>query len=114
MNAHGVRRLAAISAAGVGDSAERLSFITRRLVACANVGVAYRDLGAMENELARSGLDTLIVRPVTLTGGAPTGRAREVNRFGLLSTVRRADVARWIVDALDGEFGGRAVMVGGG
>lgn len=112
MHAHGVRRIAAISAAGVGDSARRLTFVTRRLVGCANVGVAYRDLGAMERELARSGLDTLIVRPVTLTGGAPTGRAREVSRYGLLSTVRRADVARWMVDALDGESGGRAVMIG--
>jgi uncharacterized protein YbjT (DUF2867 family) len=113
MARHGVRRLVAISAGGVGDSHARLTWPVRRLVASGNVAVAYRDLAAMEGVLAASALDWTAVRPVTLTDGAPTGRARPVARYGLLSTVRRADVAAWMLDAA-GRPGGaeRRVLLG--
>jgi hypothetical protein len=70
MQRHGVPRLLAISAAGVGDSHGRLTWPVRRLVASGNVAVAYRDLAAMEALLAASDRDWLAVRPVTLTDGA--------------------------------------------
>lgn len=97
---HGVRRLVVVSAGGVGDSRARLSWPVRRLVAAGNVGVAYRDLEAMEAVLAASPLDWTAVRPVTLADGPPTGRARPVAHYGLASTVRRADVAAWMLDAV--------------
>jgi uncharacterized protein YbjT (DUF2867 family) len=77
---HGVGRLVVVSAGGVGDSRARLSPPVRWLVDAGNVGVAYRDLAAMEAALEASPLDWTAVRPVTLTGGAPTGRARPVAR----------------------------------
>jgi uncharacterized protein YbjT (DUF2867 family) len=60
---------------------------------------AYRDLAGMEARLAASSLDWLAVRPVTLMNGAPAGRARPVQQYGVTSIVRRADVAAWMVSA---------------
>jgi uncharacterized protein YbjT (DUF2867 family) len=113
MAAHEVRRLVVVSAGGVGDSFDRLTWPVKRLVTAGNVAVAYRDLAAMERVLAASALDWLAVRPVTLVDGAPSGAAREVDRYALTSTVRRADVADWMVRAAEGEaLGGRAPMLG--
>jgi hypothetical protein len=75
------------------------------LIRSGNVGVAYRDLEAAERVVNGAGLDALAVRPVTLTPGAPTGHAGAVSRYGILSTIRRSDVARWMLDAAEG--GGR-------
>jgi uncharacterized protein YbjT (DUF2867 family) len=58
----------------------------------------YADLAAMEAIYRASRLDWLAVRPVTLVDAkAPSDRARVVSRFGLLSTISRADVAAWLL-----------------
>jgi len=101
MRRHGVPRLIAISAAGVGDSLTQLTVPVRRLVAAGNVGVAYRDLAAMEAALAASDLDWLAIRPVTLVDGPPRRPARPVARFRLTSVIRRAEVAAWMLDAVE-------------
>jgi uncharacterized protein YbjT (DUF2867 family) len=114
MRRAGTERLVTVSAGGVAESAAQLSAPVRWLVRQGQIGVAYRDLEAMERTLAGSGLDWLAVRPVTLVDGAPTGRAREVERYGLASTVRRSDVAVWMVEVLETEvpFRRRAVLLG--
>lgn len=112
MRANGIGRLVAISAAGVGDSFERLSWPVRRLVTTGNVAVAYRDLAAMERTLAAGGVEWLAVRPVTLVDGAPTGRARPVDRYGLASTIRRSDVAAFMLAAVEKPSLAGAVMIG--
>lgn len=111
-----VRRLVAISAGGVGDSASRLSRPVRWLVTRGNVAVAYRDLERMESVLRASTLDWLAVRPVTLADGPPTGRVRPVARYGMMSRVRRSDVAAWMLEALEqpGAFVERTVLLGAG
>ena len=110
-----VRRLVAVSAGGVGDSAEQLTTPVRWLVGSGNVAVAYRDLERMERVLAESTLDWLAVRPVTLADGPPTGRARPVPRYRLTSTIRRSDVAAWMLEALARTEGGdRTVLLGTG
>lgn len=114
METRTIRRLAVISAGGVGDSRRQLSWPVQKLVAAGNIGVAYRDLAAMEDVLSASSLDWLAVRPVTLVNGAPTGRGVAVDRYGLLSTVRRADVAQWLLAAVESSppFSQRAVLLG--
>ena len=114
MRRHGVPRLVAISAAGVGDSLPRLTWPVRRLVATGNVAVAYRDLAAMEAALAASDLDWLAVRPVTLADGEPRRAARPVGRYRLTSTVRRSEVAAWMLDAVErpAPFAERRVLLG--
>jgi uncharacterized protein YbjT (DUF2867 family) len=81
-----------------------------------NIAVAYRDLERMEHILAGSALDWVAVRPVTLADGPPTGRARPVPRYGLTSTIRRSDVAAWMLGALErtAEFAERTVLLGSG
>lgn len=114
MERAGVRRLVAISAGGVGDSMARLSAPVRWLVRRGNIAVAYADLARMESVLRASTLDWLAVRPVTLANGRPTGRARPVARYGMKSSVRRADVATFMLDALERSepFTQRTVLVG--
>ena len=96
----GVRRLVALSAGGVAESITQVSMPVRWLVGTGNVGVAYRDLAEMERLLSASRLDWLAVRPVTLMDGPPTGRVGKVEKYGLFSIVRRADVAAWMLGAL--------------
>lgn len=97
MENRNVRRLVVISAGGVADSMAQLTWPVQQLVSTGNVAVAYRDLAGMEERFAASSLDWLAVRPVTLMNGAPRGRASEVNRYGLTSIIRRADVAAWVL-----------------
>ena len=114
MQRSGVDRVVAISAAGVRESEQRSNPAIRFLIRKSNVGVSYRDLGDMEREYAESGLDWLAVRPVTLVDGPARGRARKVESFGLLSRVARADVALWMLDAVERPqpFTERTVMIG--
>ncbi len=93
-----VSRLVVISAGGVGDSREKLSGPVRLAIRSGNVRIAYRDLEMMEGVLNDSTLNWLAVRPVTLVDGDATGLARPVDRYGLFSIVRRADVGAFLVE----------------
>lgn len=93
-------RVAAISAAGVAESAPALPGLMRFLIARSNVGVAYRDLAEMERTFAASELAWEAVRPVTLFDGSPSGRIKIVDRFRMTSRISRGDVAQWLVDAI--------------
>ncbi len=114
MRRHGVNRIVAISAGGVGESVDRLSRPVRWLIGSGNIRVAYRDLANMEQVLTQSGLEWLAVRPVTLSNGPVTGRACSVARYGLASTIRRADVAAWMLQAAQSAapFVPRTVLLG--
>lgn len=101
MERAGVGRVVVISAAGVGDSVAHLTRPVRWLVSTGTIPVSYGDLARMEDVLAASTLDWLAVRPVTLRDGSPTGRAGPVARYTVRSTVRRADVAAWMLSALE-------------
>ena len=100
MSHAGVRRVVAISAGGVAESITQLTAPVRWMVGAGSIGVAYRDLAEMERQLSASQLDWLAVRPVTLMDGPPTGRVGKVEKYGLFSIVRRADVAAWMLGAL--------------
>ena len=86
----------------VGSSQMQANAIVRRMLRSGSIGVAYRDLEAAERTIERAEIDSLTVRPVTLVPGVPTGNAGPVDRYGLLSTIRRSDVAQWMLDVADG------------
>ena len=107
-------RLLWLSAGGVGSSQMQASAMVRRMIRLGSIGVAYRDLEAAERMIERAEINSLAVRPVTLVSGAPTGNAGPVDRYGLLSTVRRSDVAQWMLDVADGTRSceGKTVLLG--
>jgi uncharacterized protein YbjT (DUF2867 family) len=111
MQQHGPRKLIAISAAGVGDSASRMSKINAWLFANSKVGIAYRDLEEMEKRLAASELDWQAVRPATLTNGKLTNGAREIDFYGATTRISRADVGAWIVNQLDRPISNSTPMI---
>ncbi|MBE0476757.1 MAG: NAD(P)H-binding protein [Coriobacteriia bacterium] len=99
-----VRRLVALSAAGVGESrasvppAQRLRIATSRRE-------AYTDLGRMEEVVLFSGLDWTVVRPAELSDGPLTGlyRVRDNVLPERGRTISRADVAALMLKALSSE-----------
>lgn len=97
---HGVPRVLAVSAAGVGDSRPGLNAMMRVMIAWTNVGANYRDLERMERVYADSGLDWTCVRPTGLKHGAATRRVDLADRFAFNAWISKADVAAWMVDHL--------------
>ena len=85
---------------GPGDAAmgagPRLLLRFFRTVVTPNLGRVGRDLQAMENELAATGLDWYAPRPIKLTDGPLTGRVQASARFAM-KTISRADVAWYIL-----------------
>lgn len=102
MQRHGVRRVVAVSAAGVAESAGTMNAVMRLLVATSNLGVAYRDLAVMERIYAESGLEALCVRPTALTHGPRTDRVTVVDAFPMTANIARADVAAWMLRHVTG------------
>ena len=94
-------RLVVVSACGVGDSAHQMPLFFRGLLAVSNIGVAYRDLHAMEQVLTASSLDWTSVRPAALWDGPRTGQARVVPRDQHVGAawISRADVADHLLKA---------------
>lgn len=109
------RRVVVISAAGVRESWAQVHPLLQWMIRYSQIGVAYQDLGRLEEALAASELDWMAVRPTTLTPGPPTGRGRIVGRYGVLSRIRRADVAAYMLDALEqsGPFPSRTPLLAG-
>ena len=114
MKAAGLRRVSAISAAGVGDSKPARNPIIRFLIATSNVGVGYADLDRVEDVLRQSGLDWQAVRPVRLSGGAGTGRPRITVRFPASAVIPRPDVATFMLAEIERpQFTERTPMITG-
>lgn len=100
MTEHQVKRVIAVSAAGVGNSRPGLNWLMRFFVAYTNVGANYRDLEVMEQVYAASGLDWCCVRPTGLKEGSVTGRVGCIDSFPFNAWISRADVAAWMVGQL--------------
>jgi uncharacterized protein YbjT (DUF2867 family) len=100
MPRHGIRRVVAISSAGVGDSAAWTHWLLRWVFDHSNVRIAFDDLLAMEQTFARSDLDWIAVRPTRLVDGPPTGHIAITDRFGLRGQIPRGDVAAWMLDTI--------------
>lgn len=114
MKDHGVARVIAISAAGVGDSKHISDPEITSMVDSSNVAISFRDLEKMEHVFVQSGLDTLVVRPVTLVEGEPSDRAGIVEAYKATSQISKSDVSTWMMDAVERTetFEHRVEMIG--
>jgi uncharacterized protein YbjT (DUF2867 family) len=104
MKKAGARRLAVISAIGVGDSlqqAQRSSFFFGRIILPLLLKKPFEDMRVMEELVKASGLEWMIVRPTGLTDKPGTGQVKVELELGKTGPeIPRADVAKFIVDFL--------------
>jgi len=114
MRQHGLARVIAVSAAGVADSAARMNLLMKFLVAKSNIGIAYRDLAAMERVFGDSGLDWCCPRPTRLTRGPLTRRVKIAESFPMTAAISRADVAWWMLEHMAQPIRERTPMIAGG
>ena len=109
---HRVGRILYVGVHGCGDSRARTGFVYRWLVERTTIGIALADFNAAEELLARTSFEWLVARPVTLTDGAATGRCRvRDDRIGSLATIRRADVAAFVLAHLSGPIAARTPSI---
>ncbi len=101
MKAEGVTRAVVISAGGVGDSHAQVPGAFKVFLATTALRHVYPALDRMERAWLESGLDVCIPRPTSLTDAPATGRAKVVTRLAGQATIPRADVAAWMLDALE-------------
>ncbi len=106
MQATGVERLVAVSAAPVGPVPPGESLLTRRVVLPILTTVlrnVYTDLAEMEAELGRSDIARTVVRPPKLTNKPLTESYRTAlgGNVPRGSAISRADVAHLMLTALD-------------
>lgn len=94
----GLRRLVLCSAAGAGATRSALTLATRLLTSGTQVRHAYRDLGRAESALRTAGVDLRVAYPVTLVDGPPRGTPRPTARYQAWHTIRRSEVAAWMLE----------------
>jgi len=114
MQAHGVRRLVVVSAAGAGDSYRQLPLIMKAIVKTL-LRNTYADHAQQEEYVRESGLEWVIVRPALLTDGPRTGAYRIATAEEDLpgGKVSRADMAAFVVRQLtEDRYVGQAVSIG--
>ncbi|TSC24471.1 SDR family oxidoreductase [Corallococcus sp. Z5C101001] len=115
MKAHGVRKLAVLSALGTGDSRKLLNPVLGALLASFILKLPFEDHARQEQLVRASGLDWVIARPGRLTDG-PAHR-RYVKKTALEKVpfaISRADVADFLVEAVETDTWVRhAVQIGG-
>jgi putative NADH-flavin reductase len=118
MRQHGPRRLIVQTGAQVGIDLPNWSWPVRamsRAFARSRPQIA-ADFREQERLVRASGLDWTIVKPPLLTNGPPRGNVRigPELRIGLMSRIRRADLAEAILDEVEEpRHVGRAVFVVG-
>lgn len=114
MDASGVQRFVAVSAAPVGPAPTGDSFLNRRILRPSISTLLrdlYADLAEMEDEIRRSTTDWTIIRPPKLVNKPPTGIYRTVLDGNVPRgyTISRADVAHAMLN--DPATRGRAIGI---
>lgn len=94
--AAGVRRFVLVTVIGAGNSLDAAPWVARRFL-----GTVIGDKTRAEEYLKASGLDYTIIRPGGLLDKEAQGRAYLTEDNRAMSWIRRADLARLIVQALD-------------
>ncbi|MDP9148645.1 MAG: SDR family oxidoreductase [Myxococcota bacterium] len=115
MRAEGVRRLVILSALGVGESRPLANFLVDKLLISFLLKVPFEDHERQEAMVRESGLEWVIARPGRLTNGAAQRRYLKKTAIEKVpSSISRADVAAFLVDAAENDAWVRkAVQLGG-
>jgi uncharacterized protein YbjT (DUF2867 family) len=115
MTKAGVKRLVVLSASGVGESRRLFNPIMRLLLMDGLLKAPYADHERQEQQVRSSGLDWVIARPGRLTNGPARGKFQKKTAIEPVpSSISRADVAAFLVEACNGPtWVGQAVLLGG-
>ena len=105
MKKHGVRKLVWLDAAGVGSSkkfVQRSSFLLGRIIMPLFLDNMYEDAAVADALIEESDREWVIVRPMSFTNNAKTGKVSVVTDISLTVPLRlrmaRADVAAFLVE----------------
>lgn len=111
----GVKKICVVSAAGVGDSYEKIPLVLRTVaIGLTSVMKVAPLMEKMEKIfLDAQELDVCIVRSSTLTDGPKTGTAKVVDVLGLTAYINRGELARWMLEeaSREGPFSFRTPML---
>jgi putative NADH-flavin reductase len=119
MKKHGVRKLVWLDAAGVGSSkkfVQRSSFLLGRIIMPLFLNNMYEDAAVADALIEKSDREWVIVRPMSFTNNAKTGRVSVVTDMSLKVPLRlrmaRADVAAFLVaQVLKDDYVGRMPII---
>jgi len=112
MKANGAKRIIVISAFGVGESADQVSWFVEHVIVPTWLRGSTADKAATEAIVRASGIAFVIVRPAMLTDDAATGNVKVFQGHDIAHKITRADVAQFCVDQLtNDEHVGRAVTI---
>lgn len=98
---NGGKRLLAISALGVGDSQDEGTWFYEHVIVPTFLHGSSKDKEQMEENIERSGLEYIIVRPPVLSDHQATGHVRIIGHGETAHTITRADLAQFLVDNLE-------------
>lgn len=104
MKEHGIRKIAIMSAFGVGDSLPNLVFIMRWVIKGSNMSFQWEDHNLVDQEMKKSGMDYVLVRPTRLTEGGVQPVKLHGNTgssAGASAAISRKSVAAFLVDAVE-------------
>ena len=115
MKKAGVKRLAVLSALGVGESRPLLNAVVRAVAVGWLLKLPYEDHERQEEQVRASGLDWVVARPSRLTNGPARRRyVKKIAVEAVPSSISRADVADFLVEACEvATWVGHAVQLGG-
>ncbi len=107
-----VERVIAVSAGGVGDTADKVPGAFRTFIRFSALRHAYAELEVMERLYRSSGLQVCLPRPTGLTDGPVTEQVKVCESFEGRATISRGDVAWWMLkEAVTPRFTGQAPMI---
>lgn len=112
MKANGAKRVIVISAFGVGDSADQVSWFVEHVIVPTWLRGSTEDKAATEAVVRASGIAFIIVRPAVLVDDVATGNVKVFQGYDTAHKITRADVAQFCVDQLTSdEHVGGAVTI---
>ncbi len=103
MTARGIRRIAVVSAFGVGDSLSSASLPLRWMFTRTNLKYTYADHNLVDAEIRDTDTDWTLLRPAALNNKARTGNIAVTDVHGPKPSfsISRAAVAHFAVDVID-------------
>lgn len=115
MKRYGVHKIVIMSSMGTGSSFAGLNCLMQQLFTKSNMRLQMEDHNAVDAETRKSGVDFVLVRPSMLVEGLASKvkvHPDDGKGSGFMPKITRASVARFMLEALEGDnYVGRAPVI---